>query len=321
VTIRKLLASFALVFSSTVGLRIAMAGDIEECASAHLEAQKLRERAHLVTARAQLVACSNARCPRPIAKQCSVWLAEIERDMPTILIEAKDASGSDVLDLEVLLDGALIVQSAAGDSIAVDPGRHTLRFRSAGLGEVTQDIVVRVTEKNRRVTVRFDGPVPEARDSTANLPLAAVPPVDPSRSGPDLGSRSGKAVPPVDPSRSGPDLGSRSGKAVPPVDPSRSGPSATDKALTTTGDETAAHAVGQQTVSPWAWVLGGVGAAALTSVAIIGFSGQRTFDDCRDHGCSPSTETRLEVEQRFAWGAAIVGVLCSGAAAWLFFDD
>jgi hypothetical protein len=147
------------------------ADEVAVCASAHLDAQKLRDVEKLRDAREKLVACARPACPEPIARQCDKWLTEVDADMPTVILDAKNASGRDVAEVRVSVDDVVFLERLGGQAIPMDPGHHVLRFQHPGSSDVVQDIVLRVTEKNRKVQVLFEAP----GSSTARTQGPALP--------------------------------------------------------------------------------------------------------------------------------------------------
>lgn len=131
-----------------------------ECIQESEDAQLLRIHAQLVQARAKLVACSSDACPKVVQKDCSGWLDEVDRALPTIVLGARDPHGKDLTDVHVTLDGSPVAESLDGKAVAVNPGAHTLRFEAAGQPAHEERVVVREGEKNRIVSVLIGTPLP-----------------------------------------------------------------------------------------------------------------------------------------------------------------
>src|SRR5687767_4739055 len=68
----------------------------EVCASAAEEAQGLQREGKLTQAREKLVLCARASCPAFIRKDCTGWLTEVDKSMPSIVVRATDANSRDV---------------------------------------------------------------------------------------------------------------------------------------------------------------------------------------------------------------------------------
>lgn len=159
----------------------------DACVSASEDAQTFKLKGQLSAAREKLLVCSNDACPKVIRQDCSGWLDEVDRSMPTIVFSVHDASGSDLTDVRVSIDGTLLFEHLEGKAIPVDVGPHTIRFEVAGVPPKEERVVAREGEKRRIVTVTVgQAPSPRAVDSTPATPVAAGPTPDQRapRSGP-----------------------------------------------------------------------------------------------------------------------------------------
>jgi hypothetical protein len=159
----------ALLFL-TVGVlvcaRTARADDAS-CIAAHVEAQRLQKAGKVRSARDSLVTCANPSCPAMLVGECSSMLAEVDKSVPTIVLEAQDSNGRDLGDVRVSIGGQLLTPRLDGKAIELDPGEHTFRFETPGFAALEQTVIVREGDKNRRIGVVFSaGPV-------------SPPPVDP----------------------------------------------------------------------------------------------------------------------------------------------
>jgi hypothetical protein len=132
-----------------------------ECAKAYEGAQERRASGNLRKARESLVICANQGCPAFVQSDCATWLAEVEGEIPTIVIAAKDPAGDDTVDVRVLLDGEVIAEALDGKSLDVDPGMHTFKFEMPGAQAIENKLLIRQGERNRFIEVEF------VRDSTA----------------------------------------------------------------------------------------------------------------------------------------------------------
>lgn len=147
------------------GARSAWAGhggsaeDRHECVVAASRGQDLRDSGKLLEAREQFVACARDVCPGVVRTHCAAWLRDTERDMPSIGFRARDASGRDVTDVRVFVDGEPRADSLDGRAIPVDPGPHEFRF-VRGDAAVEDTIALRAGEKDRLVDIVFEAPRP-----------------------------------------------------------------------------------------------------------------------------------------------------------------
>src|SRR5262249_35056857 len=119
--------TIALVFVASFATAQAARGDDakEVCASASERAQQLRDDGKLRAAREQLVACAQRRCPSVIQGFCERLLSEVESDLPSVVVTARDAQGRDLEDVRVTVDGTPLVEHLGGTALWVDPGAHT----------------------------------------------------------------------------------------------------------------------------------------------------------------------------------------------------
>lgn len=133
---------------------LAFAGDPKtECIAAADQAQQARDDGKWRAARDGFVSCSRAACPKMVAASCTKWAREVEEGMPTVVLAAKDASGGDLTDVRVTIDGAPLATVLDGKPVEVDPGVHKLRFSREGSEPAEQSVVVKAGEKLREVSV------------------------------------------------------------------------------------------------------------------------------------------------------------------------
>ena len=97
----------------------------EQCATSAEQAQQMRDEGKYRRAREQMLFCARETCPGPIKSDCSKWLSELDRDAPTVVFGARDSKGSDVLDVSVSMDGAVIQdQHRQPPPVVVDGAGH-----------------------------------------------------------------------------------------------------------------------------------------------------------------------------------------------------
>ena len=166
--------------------RAAHAGAADACADASEKGQHLRAAGKLREARAELLACSRARCPAIIARDCDLLLGEVEASLPSVVIIAHDGKGGDLTDVRVMVDGRPFVDRLDGTSVAVDPGKHVFRYEHAGAAAVEQELLIHVGEKNRPLQVTLGSPPssasptpPSLHASSSERAVDAVAPVPP----------------------------------------------------------------------------------------------------------------------------------------------
>jgi len=125
------------------------------CVHAAEEGQRLRAEGKLREARESFTTCAAERCPAVIRSDCSGWLAEVEAAVPTVVIRAipAEAQGRELYEVEVRVDGVVQTSKLDGRELPVNPGEHHFSFTTPGRVPAEDDIVIRVGEKHRLLTV------------------------------------------------------------------------------------------------------------------------------------------------------------------------
>jgi hypothetical protein len=161
----------------------------DQCIDANAKGQLLRRNGALVAARSELRNCADARCPSMVRDDCAQRLDDLERALPTIVFEGKNAAGNDILWATVLVDGHRVTDRLDGLPISVDPGPRTLEFVVADRPPITRMIVVREGEKDRIERVVFglaSEPHPPPTEPTPHA-IAGVPARTTEKPTPGLG--------------------------------------------------------------------------------------------------------------------------------------
>jgi len=239
--------SSAIVLATCFGFPLLAAADVnQECVAAFEQGQNLREQLHLKKARERFTFCAQAECWAPVRKDCGEQLDQLSRDLPTVVFGARNAAGDDLVDAAVSVDGERVTVEQGG-AVAVDPGRHVVRFERPGYAPLTKELVTRVGERNRLVVAT----------------LAALPAALPAPSPP----------------------------------PPSSG------------------------VTPFAYILAGVGVVGLGSFAVLAASGlhdrSQALDTCAP-GCARADEDRVRAKFIGADISLAVAAVAAGIATYLF---
>jgi hypothetical protein len=152
----------------------ALAAPDKACFQAYEAGQTKRADKKLLEARAALTTCV-ASCPAALAKDCSTWLGEVDKDLASLVVEVEGAT-----DARVSIDGAGV---AAGAEIALEPGEHEVRVESAEHTPETARVSLKVGEKKHvtRVTMTAKAPNPTP---PATTPAPPPPPLAPPASTP-----------------------------------------------------------------------------------------------------------------------------------------
>jgi hypothetical protein len=149
-----------------------------ECIQANGAAQDARRDLKFSAAREQLARCIDPSCPAMVRDDCTRRLDELGQVQPTIVFDAKDASGRDVAAVKVRVDGMPLAEKLDGVALAVDPGEHTFTFTVPGGAPVTQTFVIKEGQKARYERIVVGGPAPGQEIAVA--PTAATPASSPA---------------------------------------------------------------------------------------------------------------------------------------------
>jgi hypothetical protein len=154
------------------------------CLAAHEGALALRSQKKPHAAREKFVACARVECPTVVRKECGEQVALVEKDAPTVVLEALDEAGADTTAVKVTMDGAPLVPRLTGAAVDVEPGEHLFRFEREGRAAIEQRVLVVEGDKNRKVVADFaslvakpaspggEGPPPPPHE-TKSVPVVA----------------------------------------------------------------------------------------------------------------------------------------------------
>jgi hypothetical protein len=125
------------------------------CAASFEKSQYLMKDGKFRAAQVDALSCSADSCPTFVREACQKVLADIDSGQPTVVFAAQDASGADLVDVRVELDGQPFVARLSAEAVPIDPGAHTLRLFHGDEPPIDQQVLVRVGEKNRLVRATF----------------------------------------------------------------------------------------------------------------------------------------------------------------------
>jgi len=141
-----------LVAIVVLAARAARAEDDAACQEAYVAGQRHYKLDHdLVTARGELLTCAKT-CPDELRASCGRWLEDLAREIPSIVVRARDAQGRDVA-ATVDLDHRAIEGYVDGQPIELNAGPHELTIHRAGRPDVAEAIVVTAGQKLRVIDV------------------------------------------------------------------------------------------------------------------------------------------------------------------------
>jgi hypothetical protein len=123
------------------------------CLDAATKGQRHRDLHRLVEAREQFRICASAGCPAVVQSDCGGWLQDVERELPTVVLSAKNADGADLVEVKVTMDGQPFASKLDGQAAAVNPGAHTFRFEGPAGASFERRVVVREGERSQPVAV------------------------------------------------------------------------------------------------------------------------------------------------------------------------
>ena len=128
------------------------------CSDAYVASQRLERAGKLVEARREMLTCADASCPSAIQTDCVQWLGELRRKLPSAVFAVRDSGGHDLVDVRVLVDGALAASRIDGKPLDLDPGEHLVRFEPRGARAHEVRVVMREGEQDRPIAVDLPAP-------------------------------------------------------------------------------------------------------------------------------------------------------------------
>ncbi len=123
------------------------------CAESFEKSQVAKKENRLQSAREQAVACGRDACPAFVRDECVKLVSEIDAVQPSVVFDARDDKGADVVDVHVDVDGVALTDRLGATAVPLDPGEHTLRFTRRGQPPTEQRVLIRMNEKNRIIHV------------------------------------------------------------------------------------------------------------------------------------------------------------------------
>jgi len=148
--------------------------DRAACVQAYVDAQAARKAGELLRAREQLELCAKPSCPGMVQRDCSTWLEDVSRALPTVVLVVRDEKGRDRLDVTATADGAPVALD--GHPVALDPGAHTVRVSTKGARSREQRFVLAEGEHDRSVVVVLpSGAAEQPADSARGETSRSVP--------------------------------------------------------------------------------------------------------------------------------------------------
>jgi hypothetical protein len=172
--IRRTIALIAFLVMSFAMSFAARADDKAACSDAYGKAQRLRGANQLVSAREQLRICARPMCTKFIARDCTAWLVDVESRLPSIVLFARDATGAELTQITVSMDGSVIADQLDGHAIEVDGGQHAFTFVFPDGTKIDQSYVVLEGQRAQRLGVTL--PPAHPRDARITETAQPTPP-------------------------------------------------------------------------------------------------------------------------------------------------
>jgi hypothetical protein len=144
------------------------------CASAWREGNSLAKQGKLRQAMEWMLKCAQATCIPVIRNECTSRVSKIEADIPSIVASVVDASGKNVSDVQVEMDGELLASHIDGRGIPVDPGEHMFNFKTDKSTLGTQKAMIPQGQRNVPVTLNLSSTTAAAA-AVESAPAAGVP--------------------------------------------------------------------------------------------------------------------------------------------------
>jgi hypothetical protein len=165
--ISRTLVSLALASAALFASADARSDVVDECIEDSRSAQVLRRDGKIVEASARFERCARATCPPIIRADCGKGVEETRSVMPTVVLSAVDASGHDLVDPRVIVDGVVVLDRPNGLETALDPGTHQIEFTRPNGQRVALEVLVKAGEKARPIVGRFAPPTAAPAAATA----------------------------------------------------------------------------------------------------------------------------------------------------------
>jgi hypothetical protein len=119
------------------------------CMTAYENAQLYRQSGKLIEAHDAALICSRPSCPDVGRKDCEAWAAEIEREIPSVVVVVQDQYYVDERGARVVVDGVQRPGGASGRAFELNPGEHVFRVERPGFEPIERSIVVVQGERDR----------------------------------------------------------------------------------------------------------------------------------------------------------------------------
>lgn len=270
--------------------------DHRACVATYKNARAQQQANHLRAAQELAESCAKPACGAAVRQECSIKYNQLDNDIPSFVPVAVDDNGAPLTDVQVRVDGELLISKLDGRALPLDPGVHEVSFSAANAVTVTEKVMIVQGQHNRAISVAMQSPAARAlRKTTLMASVVPTKPVE-TKTEPKPGPAADK------PSEPAPRhlLPEKSALREPLPEPAprehRGGPG----------------------VLPY--VLGGAGLAAVgagTLFFVWGKNDNSALSQCTPN-CAPSTLTRIKTLYAAGDISIGAGVAALGVATYLY---
>ncbi|MES1185607.1 MAG: hypothetical protein ABUL60_17475 [Myxococcales bacterium] len=166
--------------------------DTQACVTSHASGQREAKAGRLKLASELFTACgSDSACPEQLRAECTELLEKTRAATPSVILSVLDEKGGDVSAVKVFSTDELIADGLDGRALALDPGKHRLRFLLPWGDVLSSDVLIREGEKNRLIQVKIEPKAPKdapAAPAAAPPPAPVTPPPAPPLASPPVGA-------------------------------------------------------------------------------------------------------------------------------------
>jgi hypothetical protein len=149
--------------------------------TAHASGQREAKAGRLKLATELFTNCgSDSSCPEQLRGECTELLEKARTATPTVILAVLDEHGGDVSQVKVYSTDELIADGLDGRTVALDPGKHRLRFLLPWGEVLSSDVLIREGEKNRLIQVRVEPKAKPAEPAAAAQPAPVEPAAPPA---------------------------------------------------------------------------------------------------------------------------------------------
>jgi hypothetical protein len=139
--------------------------DKRACVAASTKGQTDRDEGRLIEARQEFLTCARDECPGIVRKSCGDWLADIDERMPSVVVRVQDASGTDMTDVRLTIDGGSV--ELDGRPVTLNPGQHTLVITQPSGAFMERKVLLAERDKSRLVNIQLRAAGDEPTDDEA----------------------------------------------------------------------------------------------------------------------------------------------------------